>query len=162
MPKRNKYGSYSPWIKAAIANSGKPDLFPDLKIPRTTAKHWIMQGFVIEDQIDSNAAATNALLEDLANTRQELLASRALIKLLKSVFETMGFKLRWKHIDSRKTRDKILEAIATAMTETHLNVCLEHLDLSLSRYKRWNREKRGCGLQHQGLSERQSVEPAYL
>lgn len=58
----------------------------------------------------------------------------------------MGFKLRWKHIDSIKTRDKILEAIATAMTETHLNICLEHLDLSLSRYKRWNREKRGCGL----------------
>lgn len=80
MPRRNKYGSYSPWIKAAIASSGKPDLFPDLKIPRTTAKHWIAQGFVI-DQIDSNSAATNALLEDLANTRQELLASRAIIKL---------------------------------------------------------------------------------
>lgn len=40
---------------------------------------------------------TNAILEDLADTRQELLASRAIIKLLKSVFETMGFKLRWKH-----------------------------------------------------------------
>ncbi|MBX9768295.1 MAG: hypothetical protein K2X47_13560 [Bdellovibrionales bacterium] len=139
MLKRMKYGSYSPWVKAAIASSGKVDLFPDLNIPRTTAKHWIAQGFAIGDQTDSNSSAMMALLEDLANTKQELLASRAIIKLLKSVFETMGFKLRWKHIDSTKTRENILEAIATAMIETHLNVCLQHLDLSLSRYKRWTK-----------------------
>lgn len=146
MASRKTYGSYSPWIKAAIALSGKVDLFPHLKIPRTTAQHWIDQGYVQDDQDNCSSSMLNALVDDLAKARRELEAAHAVIELLKSVFSTMGFKLRWKHVGSAETREKILSAVETAMRSTQLATCLDHLDLSLSRYKRWLREKRGCGL----------------
>ena len=57
MPKKAKYGSYSPWIKAAIALSGKVDLFPNLNIPRMTAEYWIKKGFVIEDSASESLSA---------------------------------------------------------------------------------------------------------
>jgi len=147
MPKPKNYASYDPWIKAAIASTGRVDLFPDLKIPRMTALHWIKQGFTIDDPMfDSMIAVITESQDAQEKVKRDLLESKATAKLLKEVVEAMGFRLSWKHIDSVEMRDKILGAITMAMTEARRDVCLETLDLSLSRYKRWRREKRGCGL----------------
>ena len=123
------------------------DLFPDLKIPRMTALHWIKEGFKIDDPILESM--TEAIIESQQaqeNLKLQLKEANASTQLLKNVAEILGYKLRWKHIDETKVRDKILAAISTAMTTARRDFCLETLDLSLSRYKRWRREKRGCGL----------------
>lgn len=36
--------AYDHRIKHLIVKSGDPDLFPELNIPRSTAKHWIRCG----------------------------------------------------------------------------------------------------------------------
>lgn len=41
---RGSYKSYSPEVRSAIIRSGNPDLFPELAIPRATARHWIKHG----------------------------------------------------------------------------------------------------------------------
>ena len=147
MARRPKYGSYDPRIKALISRTGRTDLFPDLKIPRTTALYWISQGYEIEDPLlDSLASTILEMRQEQVQSAAALIEAQTTTNLLKDVYEILGHRLRWKHIDSAKTRDRILEAITTAMTGARRNTCLETLDLSLSRYKRWKREKRGCGL----------------
>jgi transposase InsO family protein len=144
---KSKYASYDPWIKAAIAATGKVDLFPHLEIPRMTAQYWIDQRFSIDDPIlDSMIEVMSDLQIERDKTQLELLESRSVTKLLKDVVEILGYKLRWKHISDALMRDKILDAMEIAMSDARRECCLEILDLSLSRYKRWRRERRGCGL----------------
>ena len=147
MSKSKKYKQYDPWIKAAISSTGRIDLFPAFKIPRMTAKYWIKQRITVDDPILESL--TNALNESRADQEQlknEAAEQMALKGLLKEIVEILGFKLRWKQIDSKDNREKILESINNAMDSATRDACLETLDLSLSRYKRWKREKRGCGL----------------
>jgi putative transposase len=147
MPKSKKYKQYDPWVKAAISSTGRIDLFPAFNIPRMTAKYWIKQRIAVEDPIlESLTNALNESREDREQLKSSVAENKALTILLKEIVEIIGFKLRWKHIDSRENRDKILKAITTAMNCATRDACLEILDLSLSRYKRWKREKRGCGL----------------
>ena len=147
MAKRTNYASYDVRIKAAISITGRSDLFPDLKIPRATAEYWLKQPFVLEDPIlESVVIALNHSRHENEYLKKEKLAAYAQTKLLKDVLGIMGFRLRWKHIGSTEKRDKILNAIAMAMVDARRNSCLETLDLSLSRFKRWKREQRGCGL----------------
>ncbi len=147
MPKRNKYGSYDPWIKAAVVATGNINLFPHLNIPRMTALHWIKQGYEIDDPtLESMTAAIVESQDGQEKLKLQLREANASTTLLKDVAEILGYKLRWKHIDDSKVRDRILNAISVAMENARRDFCLETLDLSLARYKRWRREKRGCGL----------------
>ncbi len=41
---RSSYSSYSFEVKQAIAQSKNPNLFPELRVPRSTAYHWIRHG----------------------------------------------------------------------------------------------------------------------
>jgi hypothetical protein len=141
------YRQYDPWVKAAISSTGRIDLFPALKIPRMTAKYWARQKITLEDPIlESLTNALNEARNEQEQLKKEIAQNKALTSLLKETVETLGFKLRWKHIDAKDQRDKILSYIQQAMNHASRNSCLETLDLSLSRYKRWKREKKGCGL----------------
>jgi hypothetical protein len=51
MRKRKNYTSYDLKIKAAIATTRRIDLFPELKIPRTTARNWVKHGYVVKDPV---------------------------------------------------------------------------------------------------------------
>lgn len=147
MGRNLNYSSYDPRIKALIARTGRTDLFPNLNIPRTTALYWIKQGFEIEDPIlDSLAQTICEMTDRLVETEKFLRESRASLQLLKTVHKILGHRIYFKHIDSKEIRDKILKAIETAMTSARRSVCLEALELSLSRFKRWKREKRGCAV----------------
>ncbi len=69
-----------------------------------------------------------------------------MITLLHSVFKLMGFKLSWKHIEHKEIKSKILNAIEAAMKIAPRDQCLAEIGLSISRYKRWRRERRGCAI----------------
>jgi putative transposase len=147
LAKTRKYTKYDPWIKAAISSTGRIDLFPNFNIPRMTAKYWIKQRIKVEDPIiESLTEALNDSRNDQDLLQLEIAENKALTLLLKEVVKILGFKLRWKQVDTKEKRENILGAVQLAMTHAKRDSCLETLDLSLSRYKRWKREKRGCGL----------------
>lgn len=64
MPRRENYASYDPRIKSMIARTGQVELFPHLKVPRTTVLYWIEQGFEIDDPIFDSLAETIAGMRD--------------------------------------------------------------------------------------------------
>lgn len=147
MARQGKYESYDPRIKALIAKTGCANLFPTLRIPRTTALYWIEKGYEIEDPVlESLAVGIASLEEELATTKTALQEANATVQLLKEVHSHFGHQLDWKNIRSSDTREAILEAIAKAMSHARRAVCLSALGLSLSRFKRWKRERQGCGL----------------
>lgn len=147
MSKARKYTQYDPWIKAAISATGRVDLFPSFKIPRMTAQYWVKQKITLDDPIlESMTDALNETRNEQERLKNEIAENRALNILLKEVVEILGFHLRWKHINSAEKGEKILAAVSKAMISARRDSCLETLDLSLSRYKRWKREKLGCGL----------------
>ena len=148
MRRNSKYASHDPIIKALISKTGKVDLFPNLKIPRTTALYWIEQGYEISDPLlDSLATVISESNDRELESIKLLNESKSVEKLLKEVFETFGHKLAYKQIESKEIREKILTSVKTALSNARLSQCLKAIDLSLSRYKRWKREKRGCGLE---------------
>ncbi len=51
MARKPTYKKYELAVKAAISMTGRPDLFPELGIPRMTALYWIKQGFELEDPV---------------------------------------------------------------------------------------------------------------
>jgi hypothetical protein len=144
---KRTYASYDPQIKALISRTGRFDLFPHLNIPRTTCLYWIKQGFEIEDPIlDSLAVAIAEMQRNQIIKQDDLHEHLAIIRLLKKVHEILGHTLQWKRVKLREQRAQILEAISTAMTQAKRKTCLNALEISLSRFKAWKREKRGCGL----------------
>jgi putative transposase len=148
MPKRSKYSSYDPVVKALIAKTRRSDLFPNLKIPRTTALHWIKQGYDVSSPVIDSIAETLAnSVKSEVELKKLLTEAAAIQKLLKDVFRILGNQLNYKHIDSKETRDQILHSVDTAKLRAKRKNCLAAIELSLSRYKRWKREKRGCGIQ---------------
>ncbi|MCB0408092.1 MAG: DDE-type integrase/transposase/recombinase [Bdellovibrionales bacterium] len=150
MSKSRRYKKYDPAIKAAIAMTGRIDLFPHLEIPRMTAKHWVQHGGdAIDDPItESMIEALNDLRIESLEVQKRLAEKDAIIRLLMETYQTLGFEIRWKHIDEPQKKIKILDAIETAMKTARRNACLSALGLSLSRYKRWRRERRGCSIEN--------------
>lgn len=147
MTKSAKYKKYDPKVKAAISMIGIPDLFPNLKIPRMTAEYWIEQRFTLVDPIiESLANEVTKMHERCAAVLLELAEKDALVKLLQDISHILEFRLEWKHIESPRKRSRILDAIARAMKNASRDKCLAAIGLSLSRYKRWKRERRGCGI----------------
>lgn len=148
MSGKRKYKKYAPWIRAAISATGRPDLFPDLGIPRTTANYWIKRGYIIDDpMVEALTNAINMTKEELEETRSALIEKESLRVLIKEIFIAFGFSLRWKHLDSKEIKSQILDAVENALISASRDSCLQTIDLSLSRYKKWRRERRGCGIQ---------------
>jgi transposase InsO family protein len=154
---KSKYKQYPIWVKAAVSMTGRPDLFHDLDIPRTTANYWIKHGYTSDDPIvGSLTAVINESRSELNRLNKNLKEKEALMKLVQDVFEIFGFHLRWKHIDSADAKSRILTAIATAMNSASREACFQTIGLSLSRYKRWRREQRGCGLEEIKICPKQA------
>lgn len=148
MPRNNRYKKYDPAIKAAIAMTGRADLFPNLHIPRMTALHWVKHGCNdVEDPIlESMIEAINDVKKEGVDANRILAEKESIISLLLETYKILGFQIRWKHIDSSERKMKILNAVEAAMKTASREECLATLGLSLSRYKRWRRERRGCGV----------------
>ena len=147
MARKSRYERYDPRVKAAIAATGRIDLFPQLKIPEMTARYWIGQKFEFDDPVLAGLADTIADAKYEIECQKKKLAERdALMKLHRDASSILGHGLSWKQIDSREIKSRILNVAAAAMKIVSREECLNELGLSLSRYKRWRRERKKCGI----------------
>jgi len=146
MPRKPRYQKFDPRVKAAISWTGRPDLFPHLEIPEMTARYWIQKKINLDDAVLAGMAeALNDARHELEALRKSVAEKSALLVLLHEADAAMGFDLNWKQISSSEVRIKILDGIEKAMTTASRDSCLKELGISLSRYKRWRRERYPCG-----------------
>ncbi len=142
MSAAKSYRSYPLVVKAEVARTGNVYLFPDMKIPRTTAQYWVNKKINADhpslDDIESvYKKKSEYLLEELAK-------EKALRELLETVRKVFPYDFRSKRLKSKIGRAQIIGAIRECLKHHKLAHCLDAIGLSKSAYQRWSSEISFC------------------
>ncbi len=134
-----RYRTYDPRVKQMIISSGNPNLFPDLKIPRTTALYWIHRR--------KDSGEKPARFEAFSETdilRRENFKLKAKKLFLKEIIQAgFGVELR-NSLKGKERREKIVNLIESFQDILILSEMLTTLGISFSTYYRYRSEIRGC------------------
>ena len=132
-----KHRKYPEKVKILISRSQNPYLFPELKIPVSTAKYWIQIKY--HNFFDSSQANQNYELRKLKEENREL---KRRIHLIKKVQTHANLTIKHKYISDLKTKELIINTIKKYKGRKSLTSALNDIDLTTSRYKRWSKEIR--------------------
>lgn len=136
------YRQYPPEIKNEIARTGNIYLFPNLRIPRTTAQYWARTR-VGQDVLDTEGI-TNVYAKRAEYLELELQKERALRRLIEFVRRVFPFDFSDRNVKKKSARKQIVEAIKECGKFHPTAVCLNAIGLSKSRYQRWSSEFAFC------------------
>ena len=138
-----QYQQYSTDIKYAIAKSGDINLFPELNIPRSTAKGWVKRG---SPEIISTSALTlldqKILQQKVKKMEQYTSDIEIKMKLLVTVHERLKLSLKYFKVNDKQTKQDILQIIDECREKLSLKDILRTISLHKSKYSRWNEEVR--------------------
>jgi putative transposase len=142
MNSSTSYRSYPEIVKDEVARSGNVYLFPDLKIPRTTAQYWVKrQKFSNPPNVIQIESVYKRKSEFLA---EELAKEKALRELLETVRKVFPYDFRQKQLKNKLSRAQIVTAIRECIKYHKLAHCLDAIGLSKSAYLRWCSEIAAC------------------
>lgn len=140
--KPNQYRKYSRVVKNEVAKTKNIYLFPDLKIPRTTAQYWVKKHRTSDSsnviEIESVYKRKSEFLEN------ELQKEKSMRKLLETVRKVFPYDFRTKHLKNKQSRAQIVAAIQEAAKFHKITHCLDTIGLSKSSYRRWVSEISFC------------------
>jgi len=138
--------SYDHRIKWQIARTRNPHLFPDLKIPLSTAKNWINRGVgeVVTHEIYD--FSREELEQNYLNLQIKLKSLESRLGLLISVFKIFGFTLQYQRIKGEQ-KTVLINEIKKAHLAASLENCLETIGLTKQRYYGWLKRQKICGLE---------------
>ena len=141
----NTYRRYPELVKHEVARTRNIYLFPDLKIPRTTAQYWVLK----EKQTQQSFVPPNVEVDSLYKKKSEYLLKelekeKALRKLLECVRKIFPYDFQAKHLKSKFGRTQIVTAIRDCIKFHKLSHCLQAIGLSKSAYQRWASEIAFC------------------
>ncbi len=136
---RAKYRQYPEAVKQEISRSGNVYLFPHLKIPRTTAQHWIGC-----DKILSHENLESIHKEKILYLEQELEKERAMRLLVETIRKIFPYDFQKSRVKDKRVRAKIVAAIRECIKLHKLASCLVAIGLSKSAYQRWASESVPC------------------
>lgn len=144
------YKKYAHSVKYLISKSGNPYLFPELKIPLTTAIYWIDNKYHLN--FTENACG-NLLTKSYQNKIRSLEDKnrelRRRIEIVKQVHLKLNLTLSKKHVKDFELRKEIIELIYKMKKRSSIISVLKDIDLSKSRFTRWKREIRNYQKMHQ-------------
>jgi transposase InsO family protein len=140
------YRSYDHRVRNASAKSQNPDLFPELNIPKSTAKSWIQRGIKPVVTSSSFDLPYDELIQDLETVKNKLAKQEVGNKLTVTVFRIFGFQIQYKRLPSSESKTLLIECVNAAAKVLGLSVCLELIGLSKSRFSAWIRRLKECNL----------------
>ena len=144
-PRRSKR-SYDHRIKLAIARSGNHDLFPQLNIPRSTAKNWINRGVPETVTLEDFDLEKSDLIDQLLGLKNENTRLNAILDLLSSTLQIMGVNLKDGKVPEAERKTSILKAVEIARAKIPLEDCLDSIGLTSRRFKNWIKRQKACDL----------------
>ena len=138
----SNYRSYPEIVKDEVARTGNVYLFPDLKIPRTTAQYWVKQKRYSKhsDVVEIESVykrKSEFLFEELAK-------EKAMRELLEPVRKVFPFDFRSKNLKNKLSRAQIVGAIRECLKYHKLSQCLNSIGLAKNAYQRWSSEMSFC------------------
>lgn len=137
------YRKYSDVVKSEVAQTGNIYLFPDLKIPRTTAQYWVQKKRnyrpVSDIEIESVFKKKSEFLES------ELAKEKSMRLLLETVRKVFPYDFREKKLRSKIHRAQIVFAIRECNRHHKLSHCLDAIGLPKASYRSWSADPSVCG-----------------
>ena len=152
--------TYDHRIREHICRTKNPNLFPELRIPRSTTTSWLRRPL-------PTVVSCQPQLEDVAVLRDRInkLEARvrtlaAVLRLRRALLRVSGFSLEHARLPEGEAKESVLRAVARGKTALPLARILRILRLSLQRYHRWMRAEPECGLDDRSSCPR--ISPAQL
>lgn len=135
---KGKYNNYSSEIKRQIMESGNPNLFPELNIPRSTARYWIERAKPIITEKKKDIS----LIDRINKLEQELLRERRKIEFIK-----VHMKVFAKIVEPKvrkKYKTSIVKNVESYRSKLGINECIKLIDLPRTTYERWRIKNYKC------------------
>ena len=137
--------AYDPQIKMAIALSKNPYLFPEEKIPRSTARYWI-KSYDRSARADYQKEEVARLKAKNQKLKTALKMEKVKLKVLMVTIDAFQISFDQLKVPKAEDKIKILDAIEEARKLFQLKTCLELIGFSKSRYQKWKARKKKCCL----------------
>ncbi|MBJ19007.1 MAG: hypothetical protein CL933_06220 [Deltaproteobacteria bacterium] len=141
--------TYDYRIQEAICESGDRDLFPELKIPRSTVRSWIHRGTTDVVSCDLAGGERAELIGEIERLRRRTALLGAVVGLLTAMLRVSKVRFDYERLPEAETKGILLRAIKRSVKVLPLNAALQITRLSASRYHSWCRAKAGCDLDGQ-------------
>ena len=138
--------TYDYRIQEAICESGDRDLFPELRIPRSTIRSWIYRGTTDVVSCDFAGGERIELIVEIERLRRRTALLGAVVGLLIAMLRVSKTQLAFERLPEGDTKRILLRAIERAGKVLPLNAALRITSLSASRYHSWCRTEAGCDL----------------
>lgn len=134
-----RYNKYDSSVKNMIIQSNNPRLFPELKIPRTTALYWIKQSR------DTGIVQRPGVFQDEVDSlKKEVLELKAKTYILKSMLDLNNLSVEWHGLRGIERKKKIVNLVEEMKDLKNHNHVIETLGISKSTFYRYRAEVLGC------------------
>ena len=143
LPGRNVYDSR---VRGLVCATGNPDLFPELKIPKSTLRGWLNGEFRTALGSESVTQTEIELYSENAKLRQRVRVLQTVMYLLLVLVRVTGCRLDGERLPDGAAKERLLSAIEKAKQVIALASALKVIGLSLSRYHGWHRRDKACEL----------------
>jgi putative transposase len=137
---------YDPRVRELVCATGNPDLFPELKIPKSTLRGWLNGEFRTAVGTESVTRTEIELYSENAKLRQRVRVLQAVMCLLLVLLRVTGCRLEGERLPDGAAKGQLLEAIEKATKALALASVLKVIGLSISRYHGWHRRDKACEL----------------
>ncbi|NRA64507.1 MAG: DDE-type integrase/transposase/recombinase [Pseudobacteriovorax sp.] len=142
------YRCYDHRIKQMIADTGNPNLFPQLKIPQSTSREWIKKKTFDVVTLPELNYSNDELATQVSQLKDEIETLKTKQKLVIFTFRIFGFRLQYQRLPKAENKQLLLEAIQAAAKQLSLKACLNAIGLSLARYRNWLKSNASCELEN--------------
>jgi len=138
--------AYDHRIRQHICRTRNPNLFPELRIPRSTTTTWLRRPLPTVVSCQPQLENVTVLRERIHKLEARARTLAAVLRLQRALLRVSGFSLEHNRLPEGEAKESVLRALARARTALPLVGILRILRLSPARYHRWMRAEPECGL----------------
>lgn len=138
--------TYDHRIREVTCETGDPDVFPELKIPRSTIRNWLHRGVSDVVTCDPLSAEKTELLVETQELRHRVAVLGAIVGPLVAMLRVSERRLDHQRLPEGNGKRVLLRAIQRASRVVPLGVALQIARSSPSRYHGWRRAEIRCAL----------------
>ena len=142
------YRCYDHRIKQMIADTGNPNLFPQLNIPPSTSREWIKKRTFDVVTLSELNYSNDELATQVSQLKGEIEKLKTMQKLVIFTFRIFGFQLQYQRLPKAENKKLLMEAINAAAKQLSLKDCLDAIGLSLARYRNCLKSNSSCELEN--------------
>lgn len=148
--------TYDHRIRAHVCRTRNPNLFPDLRIPRSTAATWLQRGCPTVVSCDPSHDDVTVLRERLEKLEARVRRLAAVVGVQRALLRVSGFSLEDARLPAGSAKTTVLWAVARARRTLPLIAILRMLRVSPARYHAWQRAEADCALEDRSSCPRTS------